>query len=124
MILKLEMITVAGMSSRVEGKTLILGLDFTMADGNSYSWRPDTLVAEGSLSKTDAVVATGLDWFQGTWGYELDPNLHINAESPLLLNQAGIDARVVFNPLDTSALRCTLRIFLNYFMCLTCMSYR
>jgi hypothetical protein len=101
-----ETITVAGMASRIEGKPLILGLDFTMADGNTYSWRPDTLVAEGGLSEAGTVAATGLDRFQGAWGYEVDPNPHINAESPLPLNQAGLDARVAFDPLDTSALRC------------------
>ena len=102
-----ETITVAGMPSRVEGKTLILGLDFTMPNGNSYSWRPNTLVPEGGLSEAIAVAGTtGLDRFKGIWGYETDPNPHINADSPLPLNQAGLDARTAFNPLDTSALRC------------------
>ncbi len=101
-----EEITVGGFPSRIEGKALILGLDFTMADGTSYSWRPNTLVPEGGLSEADSVVTTGLDRFQGTWGYEVDPNPHINAESPLPLNQAGLDAREAFDPLDTSALRC------------------
>jgi hypothetical protein len=102
-----ETITVGGMPSRQEGKPLILGLDFTMADGNLYSWRPDTLVPEGGLStESVASAAGGLDKFQGVWGYEVDPNPHVNAESPLPLNQAGLDAREAFNPLDTSALRC------------------
>ena len=102
-----ETITVAGMPSKVEGKPLILGLDFTMSNGRFYSWRPDTLVSQGGLSESDIVAdLAGLDRFQGVWGYEIDPNPHINAESPLPLNQAGLDARTAFNPLNTSALRC------------------
>ena len=102
-----ERITVAGMPSRIEGKPLMLGLDFTMPNGRLYSWRPNTLVEEGGLSEADGVAGvTGLDRFEGVWGYETDPNPHINAESPLPLNQAGLDAREAFDPLDTSALRC------------------
>ena len=102
-----ETITVRGMPSRTEGKPLIFGLVFILHDGQQYSWAPDTLVPEGGLSEGRLVATvTGLERFEGVWGYEVVPNPHINADSPYPLAQAGLDARANFNPLDTSAMRC------------------
>ena len=99
-----QTLTVSGMPSRVPDRPLIFGLVFETDDGMVYQWAPDTLVPEGGLGTE--VSATGLERFEGVWGYEADPNPHINAESPYPLTQAGLDARAVFNPLDTPAMRC------------------
>ena len=99
-----QTLTVSGMPSRVPDRPLIFGLVFETEDGMVYQWAPDTLVPEGGLASE--VTATGLERFEGVWGYEADPNPHINAESPYPLTQAGLDARAGFNPLDTPAMRC------------------
>ena len=97
-------LTVSGMPSRVPDRPLIFGLVFETDDGTVYQWAPDTLVPEGGLS--GEVTASGLERFEGVWGYEADPNPHINADSPYPLTQAGLDARAIFDPLDTPAMRC------------------
>jgi hypothetical protein len=98
-----EALTVRGMPSKISGRKLIFGVEFVKADGTAYVWAPDRLVPEGGLS---AAAGTGLERFQGVWGYEADPNPHIFADSPLPLNQAALDLRAAFDPFDTSAMRC------------------
>lgn len=99
-------ITIMGMPSRVEGRHLMFGLVFILENGKRFEWRPDTLVPEGGLSAAELSDLIGPERLAGVWGYETDPNPHVNADSPLPLNQAGLDARAKFNPLDTPAMRC------------------
>ncbi len=97
-------LTISGMPSRVAGRPLIFGLVFETQEGIVYEWAPDKLVPEGGLSA--GTQESGLERFEGVWGYEADPNPHINAESPYPLTQAGLDARAAFDPLDTPAMQC------------------
>ncbi len=99
-----QTLTVSGMPSRIPGRSLIFGLVFETDDGRVYEWAPDALVPEGGLAQ--GAPASGLERFEAVWGYEADPNPHINADSPFPLTQAGLDAREVFNPLDTPAMQC------------------
>ena len=102
-----QALTISGMPSRVTGRRLIFGLVFETDDGRRYEWAPDKLVPEGGLGDgTQLADRSGLERFEGVWGYEADPNPHINADSPFPLTQAGLDARAVFNPLDTPAMQC------------------
>ena len=102
-----QTLTVSGMPSRITGRRLIFGLVFETDDGRRYEWAPDALVPEGGLAaETQAAIGSGLQRFEGVWGYEADPNPHINADSPFPLTQAGLDARAVFDPLDTPAMKC------------------
>ncbi len=102
-----QTLTISGMPSRVSGRKLIFGLVFETDDGRVYEWAPDKLVPEGGLAEAASFAGrSGLERFEGVWGYEADPNPHINAESPFPLTQAGLDARAVFNPLDTPAMQC------------------
>lgn len=102
-----QTLTVSGMPSRVSGRRLIFGLVFETDDGRRYEWAPDKLVEEGGLAEGALLAASsGPERFEGVWGYEADPNPHINADSPFPLTQAGLDARAVFNPLDTPAMQC------------------
>ncbi len=99
-----QSLTISGMPSRVPGRPLMFGLVFETTEGRVYEWAPDRLVPEGGLaSGTDE---SGLERFEGVWGYEADPNPHTNAESPYPLTQAGLDARRRFDPLDTPAMHC------------------
>ena len=102
-----EALTVRGMPSRVSGRKLIFGVEFEKPDGTLYSWRPDTLVPAGGLSTAaENSTRSGLDRFAAVWGYEADPNPHIDAQSPLPLNAAGLNARSNFDPFNTSAMQC------------------
>ena len=102
-----QTLTISGMPSRVSGRRLIFGLVFETDDGRRYEWAPDKLVQEGGLAEAAQLAGrSGLERFEGVWGYEADPNPHINADSPFPLTQAGLDARAVFNPLDTPAMQC------------------
>jgi hypothetical protein len=98
-----QSLTISGMPSRVAGRPLIFGLVFETSDGRVYEWAPDRLVPEGLAT---GALESGLERFEGVWGYEADPNPHINAESPYPLTQAGLDARATFDPLDTPAMQC------------------
>ena len=99
-----QSLTISGMPSRVAGRPLMFGLVFETTDGMVYQWAPDSLVPEGGLA--EGTQESGLERFEGVWGYEADPNPHINAESPYPLTQAGLDARAIFDPLDTPAMQC------------------
>ncbi len=102
-----QTLTISGLPSRVSGRRLIFGLVFETDDGRRYEWAPDKLVQEGGLAEESQFAdRSGLERFEGVWGYEADPNPHINADSPFPLTQAGLDARAVFNPLDTPAMQC------------------
>ena len=102
-----QTLTISGMPSRVSGRKLIFGLVFETDDGRVYEWAPDKLVPEGGLAAGETLAdRSDLERFEGVWGYEADPNPHINAESPFPLTQAGLDARAIFNPLDTPAMQC------------------
>jgi hypothetical protein len=100
-----QKLIISGMPSRVADKPLIFGLVFETEDGARYEWAPDKLVPEGGLAQ--ATAASGLERFEGVWGYEADPNPHTFADSsPYPLTQAGRDARAAFDPLDTPAMQC------------------
>ncbi len=100
-----QTLTISGMPSRVPDRPLIFGLVFETEDGGRYEWAPDKLVPEGGLAQ--GTRASGLQRFEGVWGYEADPNPHTFAESsPYPLTPAGVDARAAFDPLDTPAMQC------------------
>jgi len=102
-----ETVTVRGMPSRFPGRKLLFGVSFVKADGTAYVWLPTELVPDGGLSASEERSSrSGLQRFEGVWGYEADPNPHIFADSPLPLTQAALDLRETFDPFDTSAMRC------------------
>ena len=100
-----QTLSISGMRSRVPGRPLIFGLVFETEEGNRYEWAPDKLVPEGGLAQGSR--ESGLQRFEGVWGYEADPNPHTFAESSAYpLTPAGIAARAAFDPFDTPAMQC------------------
>lgn len=102
-----EEIIVQGWPSRREGRRLVFGLAFVKLDGTVYVWDPADLVSEGGLaSELGNVERVGRERFNAVWGYTADPNPHIEAVSPMPLTAAANAAREVYDPFNTTAMRC------------------
>ncbi len=107
-----DVITVRGPSPRQSGKRLTFGGVLTLEDGTQFTLL-ESLQANlnREIVQTSAVEiaadATILELLNGRWGRSSDGGSGSRlGDSPLPLNQAGLDARAAFDPRDTPAMRC------------------